>query len=73
MATYNFNTATLRLTFVVATDDKGEPVEKKKTYNNVIKDVQAEALVAVSDAIAGLTSNNVAKIEFSELQEVLKN
>ncbi|MGE7624137.1 DUF1659 domain-containing protein [Viridibacillus sp. NPDC096237] len=71
MAIFDFNTATLRLTFVVGTNDKGAPLEKKKTYNNVIKGVQAEALVAVSNAIAGLTSNNVNKIEYNELQEVL--
>lgn|GEM_PF-993109 len=73
MATFNFSNATLRLSFVVGTNDRGEPVEKKKTYNNIKKGVQAEALVTVSNVIAGLTSNAMSKVEFNELQEVLNN
>ncbi|MGE7918342.1 DUF1659 domain-containing protein [Viridibacillus sp. NPDC093762] len=73
IATINFSNATLRLSFVVGTNDKGEPVEKKKTYNNIKKGVQAEALESVSNVIAGLTSNTMSKIELNELQEILSN
>ncbi len=44
----------LRLTFNAGLNEKGEIIEKRKSFNNVFTDATAEQLLATASAIAKL-------------------
>lgn len=54
MATKIFEKATLRLTFSLGTNDKGQVIEKTKTYQNVSEQATLDNLAIVGTALARL-------------------
>lgn len=55
MASYNFEEATLKITFETGLDENGKPVVTSKTYRNVRSNVEAEKIASVALAIASLS------------------
>ncbi|MEL3961385.1 DUF1659 domain-containing protein [Lysinibacillus endophyticus] len=65
MASYNFDSASLKLVFETGMDEFGQPIFSSKTYQNLRPNVQPEQLSEVVQAIASLSQdplNDVKRI-----------
>ena len=56
MATFNYDNATLKLSFETGVDELGKAIVTAKTYRNVRDNVEATEVMAVVQALASLSS-----------------
>lgn len=61
----------LRLVFEAGVNEKGEPVFKAKTYNNIAKTATPEQLQQAALALANLSANTLSSIERSDSSEII--
>ncbi|PYF07358.1 DUF1659 domain-containing protein [Ureibacillus chungkukjangi] len=56
MAAYNFENATLRLSYVTGVDENGKAIITSKTYRNLQENVEAADVLVVAQALSSLSS-----------------
>ncbi|QCR32623.1 DUF1659 domain-containing protein [Lysinibacillus sp. SGAir0095] len=56
MASFNFDNATLRLSYVTGVDESGKAIVTSKTYRNVRDNVEASQVLDVAQALASLSN-----------------
>jgi Protein of unknown function (DUF1659) len=61
----------LRLIFETGVDEKGEPILKTKTFNNVTKSATADQLYQAAQAIAALSADPLSAVERSDSSEII--
>ncbi|MGG0718552.1 DUF1659 domain-containing protein [Robertmurraya massiliosenegalensis] len=61
----------LRLLFETGLNEKGEPVYKTKTYNNIDKEATADQLSQAAQALGGLSLNPVISVERTDNFEIV--
>ena len=61
----------LRLVFEAGMDEKGSPIYKAKTFNNIKKDATADQLVQVANALSVLCVNTLSRVERADSSEIL--
>ena len=55
MAAFNFENATLRLSYVTGVDENGKAIVTSKTYRNLRANVEATDALAVAQALSSLS------------------
>ena len=60
MASFNFDNATLRLTYVTGIDEFGKAITSTKTYQKVRDNVDASQVLAVAQALASLSTYDLS-------------
>ncbi|MDI7744106.1 DUF1659 domain-containing protein [Lysinibacillus fusiformis] len=63
MATYNYDNATLKLSFETGIDELGKAIVSAKTYRNVRNNVQPDEVFTVVQALASLSSYELLFVE----------
>lgn len=71
MAQQQIMNSKLRLLFETGLDEKGEPVYKSKTYNNIRREATAAQLFQAGQAIGGLCENLLVGIERTDNFEII--
>ncbi len=71
MAAYNFDGASLKLSFETGLDEFGKPVLTSRTYRNVRNDVPVESIAAVTTAIANLSKYPLHQAQKSETESIV--
>lgn len=61
----------LRLVFEAGMDDKGNPIFKAKTFNNVRKEATVNQLFQAAQAIIVLCNDTLNKVERTDSSELL--
>ncbi|MBO0958798.1 DUF1659 domain-containing protein [Neobacillus sp. MM2021_6] len=61
----------LRLLFEAGIDDKGKPILKAKSFNNITKAATADQLSQAAQAIAVLCNDKLNKVERNDSSEIL--
>ena len=61
----------LRLVFEVGVDEKGTPILRAKTFNNIKKEATVEQLFQASQAITVLCKDTLNKVERNDSTEIL--
>lgn len=61
----------LRLVFEVGMDEKGAPILKVKTLNNIKKEATANQLYQVAKAVSVLCNDQLSSIERADNTEIL--
>lgn len=61
----------LRLMFEVGLDEKGAPILKAKTFNNLKKEATADQLFQVAQAVAVLCNDTLNRVERADSSELL--
>ena len=56
MAAFNFENATLRLSYVTGIDEIGKAIVTTKAYRNLRENVEASEVLAVAQALSSLSS-----------------
>ncbi|MEK9198360.1 DUF1659 domain-containing protein [Ureibacillus sp. FSL E2-3493] len=70
MAAYNFENATLKLSFETGVDEQGKPIITSKTYRNVRANVEASQIAAVVQVLASLSNYTLQKAQKIETESV---
>lgn len=70
MATANHFDTNIRLTYEAGIDQEGNPVFKRKSYNNVKTTSTAENILQAAQAIANLCQLPLYKIERDDKTEI---
>lgn len=71
MAVANIEKTQLRLVFMVGTDpETQEPIFKRKTFNHVKAEADAEGLLAVAEALAALQQFELSTVERMDLSQI---
>lgn len=60
----------LRLVFEAGVDDKGTPIYKAKTFNNIKKEATADQLLQVANALSVLCSDTLSRVERADSSEI---
>ncbi|GGH88695.1 alpha-D-ribose 1-methylphosphonate 5-phosphate C-P lyase [Pullulanibacillus pueri] len=71
MATSQMEKTTLALVFDGGADEKGNAVNKRKSFNNVKTDATADQLYAIAEAIAGVQQYPLILVERNDTSEIL--
>ncbi|SFA72061.1 MULTISPECIES: DUF1659 domain-containing protein [unclassified Bacillus (in: firmicutes)] len=61
----------LRLVFEVGVDEKGNPILKTKTLNNIKKDSTADELSQAANALASLSKDVLSSVERTDNSEII--
>lgn len=61
----------LRLVFEIGVDEKGAPILKTKTLNNVKNDSTADQLSQVANALASLSQDVLSIVERADNSEII--
>jgi hypothetical protein len=61
----------LRLVFEVGMDDKGEPILRSKTFNNIQTGVTVDQLFQAAQAITVLSKDTLNRVERNDSLEIL--
>ncbi|MDQ0201896.1 DUF1659 domain-containing protein [Neobacillus ginsengisoli] len=61
----------LRLVFEVGMDEKGAPILKAKTLNNIKKEATANQLYQVAQALSVLCKDQLSSVERADNTEIL--
>ncbi|MBM7609937.1 hypothetical protein JOD29_003213 [Lysinibacillus composti] len=70
MATFNFQNATLKISYETGVDEAGKPVFTSKTYNNVRENVTPTQVAAVIQGIASLSNYPLSAALKTETEEI---
>ncbi|MFJ8235975.1 DUF1659 domain-containing protein [Ureibacillus sp. NPDC094379] len=70
MATFNFQNATLKISYETGVDEAGKPVLASKTYNNVRENVTPSQVAAVIQGIASLSNYPLSAALKTETDEI---
>ncbi|GIN86043.1 hypothetical protein J6TS2_24290 [Heyndrickxia sporothermodurans] len=70
MAEVLLKNASLRLVFDNGLDDKGKPVFKTKTFNNIRLSATPESLLQAANAIDSLTQKELFNVERNDQSDV---
>jgi hypothetical protein len=71
MAVANLMATKLRLIFESGMDEKGKPILKSKTFNNVKKEATTDQLFQAAQALSVLCSDPVNSIERNDSTDIL--
>lgn len=61
----------LRLVFEAGMDEKGKPIYKAKTFNNVKKEATPDQLFQVAQALSVLCNDTLSRVERADNSEIL--
>ncbi|PLR79852.1 hypothetical protein CVD25_09620 [Bacillus canaveralius] len=61
----------LRLVFESGLNEKGEPIFKTKTYNNIKKEATPDQLYQTALALAGLCADPLSTVERSDSLDII--
>lgn len=61
----------LRLVFEVGIDEKGHPVYKTKTFNNVKKEATTDQLFQTAEAIGSLCNDRLNTVERNDSSDII--
>ncbi|RHW40281.1 DUF1659 domain-containing protein [Neobacillus notoginsengisoli] len=61
----------LRLSFETGVDEKGKPVYKSKTFNNLKKEATPDQMHQAASAIAALCKDPLSTVERTDRSEIL--
>ncbi|MFE8699220.1 DUF1659 domain-containing protein [Cytobacillus sp. FJAT-54145] len=61
----------LRLVVETGMDEKGQPIHKPKTYNNIRKDATADQLFQAANALASLCQHLLVGVERTDNFEII--
>ncbi|WP_442596458.1 DUF1659 domain-containing protein [Neobacillus sp. D3-1R] len=61
----------LRLFFETGMNEKGEPIYKAKTFNNVKKEATVDQLFQVAQAIGTLSNDPINTVERSDRHDIM--
>ncbi|MBD3106951.1 DUF1659 domain-containing protein [Bacillus sp. AGMB 02131] len=70
MANKTVDSKQLRLVFQTGVNDKGEPLEKRKAFNNIEISATVDQLYATAQAIASLQTFPLLKVEQQEISDI---
>lgn len=70
MATYQFQSASLILSFDAGVNEKNDTIVKTATYRNVKENASATQLAAVASALGSLSSFTLMDVEKSQKDSV---
>lgn len=62
---------TLRLIFEVGVNEKGEPVYKTKSFNNVKKEATTDQLFQVAQALSVLCNDPLSSVERNDNSDII--
>ncbi|WP_147534252.1 DUF1659 domain-containing protein [Bacillus marasmi] len=71
MAQEMLKSTQLRLIFETGLNDKGEPIFKTKSFNNVKKEAEAEQIYQVAQAISTLCTHPLVTVERNNSFDVI--
>lgn len=71
MAQANLATTKLRLTFEVGMDEKGAPVYKTKTFNNIKTGATTDQIFQTANAIAALCTDTLNSVERNDSLDIV--
>lgn len=60
----------LRMTFETGMDEKGKPIYKAKTLNNIKKEATTDQLFQVAQALSSLSNDSLFKIERNDTTDI---
>lgn len=72
MATVIVDSKQLRIIYQMGMNDKGEPIEKRKTFNNIEIGATADQLYATAEAIASLQTMPLLRVEQQEIVNIIE-
>lgn len=61
----------IRLFFETGLDEKGEPIVKSKTYNNVRKEATGEQIYQAAQALVGLSTYPLISLERNNSLDII--
>ncbi|CEG26962.1 DUF1659 domain-containing protein [Bacillus sp. B-jedd] len=61
----------LRLVFETGVNEKGEPIFKSKTFNNLKKEATPDQMHQAAAAIAALSKDPLSRVERNDRSEIL--
>ncbi|WP_160725893.1 DUF1659 domain-containing protein [Bacillus sp. USDA818B3_A] len=61
----------LRIVFDAGIDNKGNPILKSRSFNNVKKEATADQLFQAAQAIAALCNDELNKVERNDSSEII--
>ncbi|MDP4105685.1 MAG: DUF1659 domain-containing protein [Bacillota bacterium] len=70
MAVANLYETKLRMTFETGMDEKGKPIYKAKTLNNIKKEATTDQLFQVAQALSVLSNDSLFKIERNDTTDI---
>jgi hypothetical protein len=70
MAAANLYETKLRMTFETGMDEKGKPIYKAKTLNNIKKEATTDQLFQVAQALSALTNDSLFKIDRNDTTDI---
>lgn len=70
MAAANLYETKLRMTFETGMDEKGKPIYKAKTLNNIKKEATTDQLFQVAQALSVLSNDSLFKIERNDTTDI---
>lgn len=70
MAVANLYETKLRMTFETGMDEKGKPIYKAKTLNNIKKEATTDQLFQVAQALSSLSNDSLFKIERNDTTDI---
>jgi hypothetical protein len=71
MAVANLLETKLRIVFEVGMDEKGKPIYKAKTLNNIKKEATTDQLFQVAQAISALANDSLIKVERDDMTGIM--
>ncbi|WP_077212378.1 DUF1659 domain-containing protein [Bacillus dakarensis] len=71
MAQAVITSSRLALTFETGFNEKGEPIYKTKSYNNIKIEATADQLFQGANALGSLTSNTLVNVERNDNSEII--
>ncbi|WML54859.1 DUF1659 domain-containing protein [Neobacillus sp. PS3-12] len=70
MAAANLYETKLRMTFETGMDEKGKPIYKAKTLNNIKKEATTDQLFQVAQALSALSNDSLFKIDRNDTTDI---
>lgn len=70
MAAANLYETKLRMTFETGMDEKGKPIYKAKTLNNIKKEATTDQLFQVAQAFSALSNDSLFKIDRNDTTDI---
>lgn len=71
MAVANLLETKLRIVFETGMDEKGKPIYKAKTLNNIKMEATTDQLFQVAQAISALANDSLIKIERNDMTGIM--
>ena len=72
MANVTVDSKQLRIVYQTGVKDNGEPIEKRKTFNNIEISATAAQLYATAQAIVSLQTLPLVKVEQQEIVNIIE-